>query len=214
MNFAGHSVRKAAGLTGLLLISALGLSACTPPAPAPVTTPADHSVVIRMLDTLTVAIPNPPVKYNRARFRIWDAQPGGCDTREVVIKRSGTGVITGAQCRIVSGTWVSPYDGRTFTVASQLDIDHLVPLGEAWVAGAWSWTDQQRESFANDLTDPQLLAVSASANREKGDKTPDKWKPALSSFWPTYATDWVMVKAKFKLSVTPTEKAALAAMLG
>ena len=73
----------------------------------------------------------------------------------------------------------TPYDGANWTAASDLDIDHVVPLKNAWISGAWAWTSSKRESFANDLADPQLIAVTDNVNQAKGDKSPDAWKPPL-----------------------------------
>jgi hypothetical protein len=57
----------------------------------------------------------------------------------------------GPKCKLTGGKWISAYDGKTITNASQLDVDHLVPLAEAWRSGAWKWTPVQRQTFANDL---------------------------------------------------------------
>ena len=76
-------------------------------------------------------------------------------------------------CDIQRGRWYSYYDAKTFTRSSGLDIDHLVPLAEAWDSGARRWTADTRQRYANDLGDPRsLLAVSASTNRSKGDQDP------------------------------------------
>ena len=77
-----------------------------------------------------------------------------------------------------SGRWVGPYSGEIFTDPSDLDIDHVVPLGNAHVSGGWAWPKERREAYANDLEHPEhLLAVKNSLNRAKGDDSPDKWKP-------------------------------------
>ncbi|WP_230211278.1 HNH endonuclease family protein [Streptomyces kaniharaensis] len=127
--------------------------------------------------------------------------------------RDGQSVVTDAQCRATSGAWTSPYDGLQFTDASKIDIDHLVPLAASWRAGADSWTDEQRKLFANDLSRPQLLAVSAASNRAKGDQTPDQWKPPSQAAWCHYAEAWTNVKTYYKLAVTEPEKTALGRML-
>jgi hypothetical protein len=88
-----------------------------------------------------------------------------------------------------------------------------VPLANAWRSGAAAWTTAQREDFANDLDDPQLVAVSAGSNRSKGDQDPSTWKPPATGEWCQYAEDWVAVKTHWKLSVTTAEKSALADML-
>ncbi|MFJ2723053.1 HNH endonuclease family protein [Streptomyces sp. NPDC087437] len=131
-----------------------------------------------------------------------------------ILKRDGTGVQRDAECRAVSGRWVSVYDDKTFTSASDLDIDHMVPLANAWRSGASQWTQEKRKAFANDLTHPQLLAVSAASNRSKGDQGPDEWQPPSKPYWCTYARAWVSVKATYELSVTEAEKNTLTEMLG
>jgi hypothetical protein len=131
---------------------------------------------------LTVAAQGPQTGYSRDLFPHWITISGACNTRETVLKRDGTGVVTDSACASTSGSWFSPYDGATWTAASDVDIDHLVPLSNAWKSGAASWTTPQRQGFANDLTNPQLLAVTDNVNQAKGDKGPEDWKPSLSKF--------------------------------
>ncbi|KAL1621111.1 hypothetical protein SLS56_009316 [Neofusicoccum ribis] len=136
-----------------------------------------------------------------------------CNTRETVLKRDGTNVVTSSACAATSGSWFSPYDGETWTAASDVDIDHMVPLSNAWQSGASSWTAAQRQAFANDLDNPQLWAVTDNVNSAKGDKSPDAWKPPLSSFYCVYARSWVKVKSVYDLTITSAEKTALTSML-
>ncbi|MFJ4518922.1 HNH endonuclease family protein [Streptomyces sp. NPDC088770] len=152
--------------------------------------------------------------YSRAKFPHWAQQGERCDTREKVLERDGTGVQRDGECRAVSGRWTSAYDDKKFTNASDLDIDHMVPLANAWRSGASEWSQEKRKAFANDLTHPQLLAVSAASNRSKGDQGPDEWQPPSKPYWCTYARAWVSVKATYELSVTATEKNTLTEMLG
>lgn len=130
-----------------------------------------------------------------------------------MLKRDGNGITVGTNCQPTAGSWTSPYNGATITVSSKVQIDHIVPLGDAWKTGASSWTTAQRQAFANDLSDPQLLAVDASDNESKGDRGPDAWKPPLQSFWCTYAKMYTHVKFVFHLTVTSAEHDALASML-
>jgi hypothetical protein len=176
--------------------------------------PASAGDAVQALAGLTVAPWGSMANYSRDRFPHWISQGGGCDTRDKVLQRDGDDVHTGADCAISSGTWVSPYDGKKTTDAHSLDIDHLVPLADAWRTGAASWTDAKREQFANDLTRPQLVAVTAGSNRSKGDQDPSQWKPPNTGYWCTYAKSWVTVKAYWQLSVTAAEKSALESMLG
>ncbi|KFY55681.1 hypothetical protein V497_06795 [Pseudogymnoascus sp. VKM F-4516 (FW-969)] len=163
---------------------------------------------------LTVAAQGPQDGYSRDLFPHWITISGACNTRETVLKRDGTGVVTDSACAATSGSWLSPYDGATWTAASDVDIDHMVPLSNAWKSGAASWTTAQRQGFANDLTNPQLLAVTDNVNQSKGDQGPETWKPSLTSYHCTYAKMWVKVKSVYDLTITTAEKAALTTMLG
>jgi hypothetical protein len=166
------------------------------------------------LDSLTVAASRPMSGYSRDKFPHWRRVDENCDVRDAVLKRDGTGVEATATCKITKGTWKSVYDGKTFTDPQDVDIDHMVPLANAWRSGADKWTDEQRTEFANDLTRPQLMAVSAASNRSKGDQDPSQWKPPQRSYWCEYARRWVAVKSFWGLTVTEREKSTLREMLG
>jgi hypothetical protein len=101
--------------------------------------------------------------------------------------------------------------GATWTSPSDVDIDHIVPLAEAWRSGASSWTTSKRQAFANDLSDPQLIAVTDNVNQSKGDQDPSTWKPPLSSYYCTYAKMWIASKYHWFLKLQSSEKTALQA---
>ncbi|GAA2359397.1 HNH endonuclease family protein [Streptomyces cuspidosporus] len=165
------------------------------------------------LDELTVAPEDDAPGYSRSKFPHWIIQHGTCDTREVVLQRDGTDVTQDDQCRAISGHWVSPYDAVTVDAAGQLDIDHVVPLKEAWRSGAAAWTTEDRKAFANDLVHSQLVAVSARSNRSKADKDPANWQPPLASYRCIYGRAWISVKYVYDLAVDPSERSALEGML-
>ncbi|MCF6469202.1 HNH endonuclease [Nonomuraea sp. MG754425] len=200
----------AAAATFLSLVPAAGAGA----SPAELPTPISASVAYAQLAQLTVADPRSMAGYSRARFPHWAQQGRSCDTREIVLARDGADVKQDESCRAISGTWHSEYDGKDFTNASELDIDHMVPLAQAWRSGANEWTDTRRRQFANDLEGPQLVAVSASSNRSKGDQSPDQWRPPLRSYWCTYSRAWIDVKSRYELTVTEAERDALGEMVG
>jgi hypothetical protein len=151
--------------------------------------------------------------YVRTYFKTWDSQGNGCDTRDVVLQRQGKGVKTESDCKIVAGSWTSPYDNKVYTSPQKLQIDHLVPLGDAWRSGAKNWDSTKREQYANDLKDPLLIAVDTHDNEAKGDDDPSEWKPPNQAFWCTYGEEYVSVKYKFDLFVTADEKTALGDLL-
>lgn len=207
-----NALRRAAISTATLCLAATTLLATGGTAQAALPTPIAASTARSYLSELTVAAESHASTYDRSLFPTWITITGNCDTREFVIERDGTSVVTNSACTATSGHWTSPYDGDTTTDPSTFDIDHLVPLAEAWDSGAWAWTTAQRQAYANDTTRPQLLAVSASSNRSKGDDDPAEWLPQ-ASYQCTYARAWVQVKHYYDLSVDSTEKTALEGVL-
>lgn len=151
--------------------------------------------------------------YSRDAFRHWsDPDGNGCDAREDTLRRDGQQLKPTRGCKLTTGVWKDPYGGETFRVPGNLDIDHVVPLANAWRSGAAGWSAARREKLANDPRN--LLAVSASLNRQKGDKGPEAWKPPRAGYRAAYAARWIRVKSDYGLSVTPAEKSALQKMLG
>ncbi|WP_338683256.1 HNH endonuclease family protein [Streptomyces acidiscabies] len=198
-----------AALTGL--IASVGVLN-GPTASAALPTPVSGATARSYLSQLTVATEN-RTGYDRDLFPHWITISGTCNTRETVLKRDGSGVVTDSACASTSGSWYSPYDGATWTAASDLDIDHLVPLAEAWDSGASAWTTAQRQAFANDLTRPQLIAVTDNVNQSKSDQDPATWMPSVTSYRCTYVRAWVQVKYYYDLSVDSAEKSALTSYL-
>jgi len=207
--YARRRVSILAALTGV--IASAGLFNA-PTASAALPTPVSAATARGYLSQLTVATEN-RTGYDRDLFPHWITQSGTCNTRETVLKRDGTNVVTNSACTATSGSWYSPYDGATWTAASDLDIDHVVPLAEAWDSGAGSWTTSRRQAFANDLTRPQLIAVTDNVNQSKGDQDPATWMPSRTAYRCTYVRAWVQVKYYYDLSVDSAEKSALTSYL-
>nr|WP_174553134.1 HNH endonuclease family protein [Herbidospora sakaeratensis] len=204
-------MRRALSL-GVASIATLALLA-TPASATPPGVPS-YSTAVSQLNALTVAAEANAGSYNRDLFPHWSTVSGACNTREQVLKRDGSGVVVNSSCAATSGSWYSPYDGATWTNAADVDIDHMVPLSEAWKSGANAWTTSRREQFANDLSSPQLWAVTDNVNQSKGDKDPAAWKPSRTAFYCTYAKSWIAVKYKYSLKLQSSEKTALNSMLG
>jgi hypothetical protein len=157
--------------------------------------------------------------YTRESFRHWNAGDNpidGCHTRaEVLIHEAVQAPAIGANCRIEGGSWFSYYDGVTVTSASGLDIDHMVPLAEAWDSGASAWTAQRREAYANDQgQETSLVAVTARSNRSKADQDPAQWLPPAADAHCRYAAEWVATKLRWSLTADEAELAALHELAG
>ncbi|KAI5210366.1 hypothetical protein AUEXF2481DRAFT_61033 [Aureobasidium subglaciale EXF-2481] len=176
-------------------------------------TPISAATAIQYLSSIPVAAESNSPAYDRDLFKHWITISGACNTRETVLKRDGSNVVTSSACAATSGSWYSDYDGKTWSAAADVDIDHLVPLKEAWVSGAKDWTNERRQQFANDLTRPQLLAVTDSLNQAKGDQDLAEWLPPLVSYQCEYVRAWVQVKSYYGLSMDSAEKAAASKVL-
>ena len=182
-----------------------------PPATLDEQTSIDLSLVVG-------PIPHDLPPYDRDEWRHWTDEDGDCQNarQEVLIAESTTAVTyTDAdQCRVVSGTWMGPYTGEQFDDPGELDIDRMVPLGNAHRSGGWAWSDDRKRQYANDLSyDGHLIAVQAAANRSKGSDGPEDWKPPDPAYWCQYAIDWIAIKSSWDLSATESEAVALSEML-
>ena len=203
-------------LRASLLVAAL-LVAMTPvlnAEPASATTITARS----LLSKLTVKSETGNSSYSRTYFKHWiDANRDCQNTRaEVLIAESKVTprYTTSRHCTVATGKWYSYYDGATWTKASDVDIDHMVPLKEAWVSGAAGWSANDRQRYANDLDFfADLVAVTDSVNQAKGDKDPAEWLPPSTAATCTYATEWVQVKYRWRLSMDSAESAALSSIL-
>ncbi|GAB3547331.1 hypothetical protein J2S53_003020 [Actinopolyspora lacussalsi] len=213
---AGRALRTATAVLPVLV--ALGCATLTPteetessagPPGAPDTARAEE-----MLADLRTAPEGSMDGYDRDEFPHWGKAEGeNCNVRERVLIRDGENVRTGSDCYPTSGTWDSPYDDGSWSDPSDLDIDHMVPLAAAWRSGASDWTQRKRERFANDLSGPQLLAVTDNVNQSKGDDTPDEWLPPDESFHCEYVRSWIGTKHNWDLTVTGAERTTLRGVL-
>ena len=185
----------------------------------PIPTTTSGGDVIQVPRLVIAEIPVDIPGYSRDDWKHWVDVDRDCqDTRaEVLIQESTTvpAFNTDRNCRVIGGSWDGPYTGQTFTEASDVDIDHLVPLKNAHVSGAWQWDEARKEDYANSIaTDFHLIAVDKSSNRAKGAKGPEEWQPPDETYRCQYAQDWIAVKDAWGLTATVNEWEALQGMLG
>jgi len=195
-----------------------GPATTDPPRSTPPTTaaaPTSSAFDVRaVLERLVVDDrPRPDRPYRREEWRHWDDLDGdGCDARdEGLISASVQPAVVAPGCSVVAGDWVSPYDGVVSTDPGAVQIDHLVPLQDAFVSGGWRWDTPRRRLFANDPAG--LVAVSAASNQAKGAQAPDEWRPPDHRAWCPYALAWAHMKVTYDLTVTTEERDALGQML-
>jgi hypothetical protein len=186
-------------------------------APPTTTTTAVAAPAPGEIATLRIAEARPEGYIREAFGSGWTDADRDCqDTRaEVLIAESRVpvGFTSASGCTVATGEWVDPWSGTVSTSARALDVDHTVPLANAWRSGAWAWPAALRVAFANDLADADhLIAIPLGENRAKGDDGPEAWRPPLVSAWCAYAQVWASIKARWNLSATPAEWAALQEM--
>ena len=128
-------------------------------------------------------------EYNRKNWKHWTK-----NTRAEVLEEE----------KIKDSFWVCKFTGDTITTARELDIDHLVPLKEAYLSGANKWSMKKKSEYANYMVNKNhLVAVSAGANRSKGAKDPSKWVPKINQDW--YIREWIKVKSDWNLKYDAEE---------
>lgn len=190
------------------MVAILGISSAT----------ASASTAEELLNTLAVKGRAPKTGYSRAQFgATWaDVNKNGCDTRNDILKRDLTNIVYRSKthdCVVESGTLLDPYSGtiinfvKGVTSSMEVQIDHVVALSNAWQTGAFKLSLERRTAFANDPDN--LLAVQGRLNLQKGDGDAATWLPPLKSIRCAYVTKQIIVKAKYSLWVTTSEKVAM-----
>lgn len=152
-----------------------------------------------------------PIPYHRKDWPHWTDEDGDCQNtrQELLIATSKVTVQFKdfRHCIVKYGLWYGVYTGKTFTKASDVDVDHIVPLAHAHRHGADKWTRMQRRAFANDFDN--LLVVDSVANESKSDRAPHEWLPPLESYWCEYGIRWEQVKNKYRLRYSKQERIVL-----
>ena len=155
----------------------------TTPTRAPTLTPTDIAAPKPAALQVTIApVPINLPQYDRTTWKHWTDHDRDCQNarHEVLMAESLIAPSFRADngCIVEAGQWLTPYSAIAVTDPDDLDIDHMVPLRNAHDSGAWAWTEESKQLYANYLDDPQhLIAVAAKANRAKGARGPEDWKP-------------------------------------
>lgn len=162
----------------------------------------------------SITVPAQVSPYNRKDWPHWIDADGDCQNtrQEMLIATSRVPVKfkDARHCTVVSGEWFGVYTGKTFTKASDVDIDHIVPLAHAHRHGADKWTRDQRRTFANDFEN--LLVVDDSANQSKSDQAPQEWLPPRKDYWCEYGKRWQRIKEKYRLWYSAQERKTLGSL--
>ena len=186
----------------------------------PTTTPSTPDPTPSTTLVITVAeIPVGIPDYSRSEWKHWVDSDGDCqDARqEVLVAESLVPVTfeTDRKCRVETGRWWAPHLGHHIGNPAHLDVDHHVPLKNAHLSGAWAWSPEMKEEYANYLDDDaHLIAISSRHNRSKGARGPEEWAPPDNMLWCDYALDWAEIKEQWNLTMTAVESEIVMDMLG
>ena len=211
---SAHTPRRLAGLVSASIMTVVMTVATLTVAAAPAQAGSYSTPLRTAISQLPVAT-EVRTGYDRTLFPHWKDLDGDCqDTRhEVLIAETSVSptYTTSSRCSVATGRWFSYYDRVSWTAASDVDIDHVVALAEAWDSGARNWTTSRRQSFANDLGDSRsLIAVTDNVNQSKGDQDPSTWLPTYDRC--RYILEWTAVKIRWGLTVDTAEKNTLTSL--
>ncbi|MCB8906758.1 MULTISPECIES: HNH endonuclease family protein [unclassified Streptomyces] len=206
-----NMLRGAAALSLLLTPLALPMAAAAAPA-APAA--AEVLTVADAVEQIPIALEDRTNYERESQFKHWNKgldPADGCHTRnEVLLAEAVESPTVSANCKLTGGKWLSYYDGQEVTEPGKLDIDHMVPLAEAWDSGASAWTGARREAYANDQgAAASLVAVTGRSNRSKSDRDPQDWMPPLPDVHCRYISEWVATKLRWGLTADQGEADAL-----
>ncbi|WP_346037200.1 GmrSD restriction endonuclease domain-containing protein [Brevibacterium picturae] len=173
---------------------------------------------LALLDELEVKGRAPKTGYDADLFK-WrsDADHNGCDTRNDVLRRDLSDITLKAGtkgCVVIAGGLKDQYKGETYTFdrdPNNIDIDHIVARSNAWQTGAATFDEDTLKEFGNDPLN--LLAVSSSLNRQKGDGDAATWLPPAKSYRCEYVSRQIAIKHKYDLWVVTAEKSAMQRVL-
>ncbi len=200
----------------LVIVGMLAIALSIPESAVAVSVKKERVTVI--IETLAVKGRAAKTGYDRSSFSHWrDPDRNGCDARNDTLRRDLTNLVIKSDsngCKVLGGVLADPYSGKGIDFvfgASLVDIDHVVALSNAWQTGAFQFTNEIRLQFANDPLN--LLAVSASLNRQKGDGDAATWLPPTKSYRCQYVARQIAVKKKYGLWVTKPEKVAMSTLL-
>jgi hypothetical protein len=193
------------------------------PTTSPTAVPPTSAPFVAAEEDAATALAKLPVKGrapmtgydNRKPFGTpWaDTDHNGCHQDDDVRARDLTEVVRDGHCKVTSGILADPYTGRTIAYrgGSTVQVDHVVALANAWQTGAQQLTSDQREALATDLHN--LQATDGPTNQRKGAGDWATWKPPNRSYWCTYVSRQIAVKAAYGLWVTRPEHDAMVEVL-
>ena len=200
----------------LVIAALLAITLLLPEAASAVSVKKERAIEI--IETLAVKGRAAKTGYDRSSFSHWrDPDRNGCDARNDILRRDLNNLVIKSDsngCKVLGGVLADPYSGKNIDFvfgASLVDIDHVVALSNAWQTGAFQFTSEIRLQFANDPLN--LLAVSASLNRQKGDGDAATWLPPTKSYRCQYVARQIAVKKKYGLWLTKPEKVAMSTLL-
>lgn len=204
------------------IVEEVGSELPSPPAnetsPPPAATDDQAAVIqaLQLLDRIPVGAER-GTGYDREDWPHWLDLDGDCMNarHEVLAAESLVPVRLSVDgCDVESGLWRDAFTAEVYRDPSDLDVDHFVPLAEAHRSGGYSWSQERRVDYANDLEDLRaLIAVSASANRSKSDKGPEEWLPPDTTYHCRYVADWVAIKVRWSLSMDERERVTVGNLL-
>lgn len=162
-----------------------------------------------------LAVPLSAASYDRSEWLPrWSDTDGDCqDTRHELLVRYSLAPVSYTRddnCRVASGLWMGPYTGNFYTEASDLDVEHIVPLKWAHERGGAQWSRERKRQFAEDPDN--LWLVDNGRNRSKGHRGPDQWMPPYAPVSRIYVQRFMAIVQKYGLQPSLAEASRFEAL--
>lgn len=157
---------------------------------------------------MLACVPVSANSYNRAEWLPrWSDFDGDCqDTRHELLIRYSLAPVSFTRanhCKVTTGLWLDPYTGNFYIKASDLDVEHIVPLKWAHDHGGARWSRTRKRQFAEDPDN--LWLVDDGNNQSKGDKGPNEWMPPYKPVAGIYVQRFMAIVEKYGLQPTLAE---------
>ena len=161
----------------------------------------------------------PKTGYDRDLFSDGWGDIGECDTRNYILRRDLKSITwrSSPRCTVATGILNDPYTAkkiyfvRGVGTSNAVQVDHVVPVSDAWQKGAQQLSARSRYAFYNDPLN--LLAVDGPTNQRKSDSDAASWLPPNRKYWCSYVSRQIAVKHKYKLWVTSAERDSMSRVL-
>lgn len=113
-------------------------------------------------------------------------------------------------CEVRTGQWLDYLTGKTFTVAAQMELGHIIPPLYAHNQGGDAWPPQKKLAFANDPLN--LVMTERGEQRRRRDRGPSRYLPT-EEYQCDYVRQWEAIAEKYDLRIDNRDRGQIRRVL-